>query len=169
MIATTLSHEELAMTMMPLREFDLLVPTTSPAASGVPVVVNLENYRNVPALPSGFRDIDDVVAEWERDEGMAGLLADARRQFLTTVYPDYPITIRSLRLQKGWSQVHLATEMGTKQPYIARIERGTENLTMDTCRRLAEVFVVDLNTIELALRNQEVLYRKGAAKDGTAN
>jgi transcriptional regulator with XRE-family HTH domain len=68
-----------------------------------------------------------------------------------------------LRLRKGWSQTQLANELGTSQPHIARIERGTENVTIETCRRLCRVLGIDMNRLDAALRRQEAL-RAGTAK-----
>jgi transcriptional regulator with XRE-family HTH domain len=60
-----------------------------------------------------------------------------------------------LRLRKGWSQARLAAEIGTSQPHVARIERGTENLAIGTCRKLCAALDIDLNTLDRALRRQE--------------
>jgi ribosome-binding protein aMBF1 (putative translation factor) len=68
-------------------------------------------------------------------------------------------TLRSLRLKRGLSQTQLAYAIGTKQPAIARMERGTETerTWLQTCRRLSAVLGVDLNTLDEALRRQESL------------
>lgn len=66
-------------------------------------------------------------------------------------------TVRTLRLRKGWSQARLAAELGTSQSHIARIERGTENLTIETCRKLSRALRIDLNTLDRALKRQETI------------
>ncbi|MDQ2839750.1 MAG: helix-turn-helix domain-containing protein [Acidobacteriota bacterium] len=44
--------------------------------------------------------------------------------------------ILHLRRHRGWSQLKLATAMGTSQSAIARMENGHENITLDTLQRL---------------------------------
>ena len=61
-------------------------------------------------------------------------------------------TLRSLRLRHGWSQGRLAAAPATSQSHVARIERGTGNLTIATCRKLANVFGIDLKTLDEILR-----------------
>jgi len=65
--------------------------------------------------------------------------------------------VHTLRLRKGWSQARLAAELGTSQSYIARIERGKENLTVKTCRKLSWALGIDLNTLDQMLRRQEAI------------
>jgi transcriptional regulator with XRE-family HTH domain len=62
-----------------------------------------------------------------------------------------------LRLRKGWSRTRLAEALRTSQSHVARIERGTENLTIETCRKLAKALDIDLNALDLALRRQEAI------------
>jgi transcriptional regulator with XRE-family HTH domain len=72
--------------------------------------------------------------------------------------------VRALRLRRGWSQSQLAEAIKTSQSHIARIERGTENVTIQTCRRLCAALGIDMNTLDQALRRQEVIAQsKGAA------
>ena len=46
----------------------------------------------------------------------------------------------------------IAAAIGTQQPHIARIESGQADLRLETCRRIAEVLDVDLNTLDQALK-----------------
>jgi transcriptional regulator with XRE-family HTH domain len=73
-----------------------------------------------------------------------------------TVLAGKPVTLRTLRLQRGMSQTQLAEAIGTQQPYIARIESGSADLRLETCRRLAAAMGIDLNTLDLALQRQKV-------------
>ena len=50
-----------------------------------------------------------------------------------------------------------AKALGTSQSHVARIERGTENLAIETCRRLCGVLGIDMNTLDQSLRRQEVV------------
>ena len=45
------------------------------------------------------------------------------------------------------SQADLASAIGMQQPHIARIEKGNNCPTLQTCRRLAAALDVDMNTL----------------------
>ena len=49
-----------------------------------------------------------------------------------------------LRVERGWSQKELAKKLGTWQANISRLEHGQANPTLETLRKLSEVFEVDL-------------------------
>lgn len=53
--------------------------------------------------------------------------------------------VRKLRLQKGWSQEHLAELVGVTPRTIQRIERGYKP-GLETAKALASVFEVDVST-----------------------
>ena len=64
---------------------------------------------------------------------------------------DGPPTLAALRLQAGYSQRTLANQIDVKQPYIARLESGTENPTLSTMQKLAKVLNTSVGHIALAL------------------
>lgn len=109
-------------------------------------------------------EIDDLAAQWEQDPAKKAALQDARRWVADTFHGEEGDTVRSLRLRKGWSQAKLAKAMNTSQPHIARIERGRENFTIDTCRRLSKALEIDMNTLDAALQRQEAINRSKAGK-----
>ena len=55
--------------------------------------------------------------------------------------------VRKLRLQKGWTQEHLAELTGLSVRSIQRIERG-HKCSLETQTSLAAVFEVDLSTFQ---------------------
>ena len=55
--------------------------------------------------------------------------------------------IRKLRLQRGWSQDHLAQLTGLNARTIQRVERGNPP-SIETLNSLASVFEVDLNQLQ---------------------
>jgi len=116
-----------------------VIPFRVPAPAEVPI-------------PPGYTTIDEIVARFERDPAMKEELRDARRWVADTVLAGKPVTLRTLRLRKGLSQAQLATAIGTQQPHIARIENGNSDLRLDTCRRIAQVLDIDLNTLNQALQ-----------------
>ncbi len=115
-----------------------------------------------PKPPAKHSAIGDLVGQWEKDDKRRVALEDARRWAADTFHGEDGDTVRTLRLRKGWSQSRLAKELGTSQPHIVRIERGTENLVIDTCRRLCGALEVDMNVLDQALRCQEVIAQRKA-------
>lgn len=61
---------------------------------------------------------------------------------------DLAENIIRLRMQRGWTQEELAQRMGTGQANISLLEHGLSNPTLETLRKLSEVFDVEL-TIRL--------------------
>lgn len=56
--------------------------------------------------------------------------------------------IRDIRVESGYTQKEIAKKLGVIQQYISKIESGHENFSVDTLKRIADVFgrklVVDL-------------------------
>lgn len=86
--------------------------------------------------------VDDFIASLEREHG-PDFLADGRRWVADTFYSDQPASIASLRLAKGWSQARLAKEAHTTQAQISKIERGQQNVAIDTIIELARALEVE--------------------------
>ena len=76
--------------------------------------------------------------------------------------------VRKLRLQKGWSQDHLAELTGVSTRTIQRIERGYKP-GLETVKALASVFEVDVSTFtteELTMNiNENTTDKKYLASD----
>lgn len=103
--------------------------------------------------PQGFVSIDDLVSEWEARPDSD--LRSARRWVRDTFYARDGETLRTLRLERGFSQAQLAEILDTSQSHIARIERGTQNIAIQTARKLAKALGVDLTRLDAALECQE--------------
>jgi len=127
------------------------------------VVFNFEDF-SAPKVetPARHKPIGEIVGRWAKDEKRRAALERGRQWVADTIHAGDGDTVRTLRLRKGWSQAQLATELGTSQPHVARIERGTENLAIDTCRRLCLALGVDMNSLDQALRRQEALIQAKA-------
>lgn len=110
-----------------------------------------------PQVPDKHTSISQLVAEWEQHPKHRAALEEGRKWVTDAFYREDGDTVRTLRLRKGWSQTRLADEIGTSQPHLSRIEAGTENVTIDTCRRLSAALCVDLNALNQALVRQEAL------------
>lgn len=50
--------------------------------------------------------------------------------------------LRKLRVEQGLSQERLALEAGIDRSYVGRVERGEENVTVETLEALASVLQV---------------------------
>lgn len=110
-----------------------------------------------PQAPAKYSSISQLATEWERDADGRAALEEGRQWVADAFYGEDGDTVRTLRLRKGWSQARLAEALATSQPHVARIERGTENLTIETCRKLSRALGIDLNTLDQALKRQEAI------------
>ncbi len=110
-----------------------------------------------PQAPSKHTSISQLVAEWEQDNKRSAALEDGRQWVADAFYGEDGDTVRTLRLRKRWSQTRLAEEIGASQSHLSCIEAGTENVMIETCRRLSEALDIDLNTLNQALVRQEAL------------
>lgn len=75
--------------------------------------------------------------------------------------------VRKLRLQRGWSQEHLAELVGVSVRTIQRIERGYSP-GLETSKALASVFEVDVSTFtseESTVNNDQKLSSSTAVAD----
>ena len=129
--------------------------STSPAIKGLDARVvagsalnnvifrQFDRGQDVP-LPNGYVDIDSFVAGFEKDPEQRQAIEDARRIIASNFYGKPPRSLAALRLEKGWSQARLATEMVTSQPHIARIETGREDVRLSTLKKLADKLDVPL-------------------------
>jgi len=120
------------------------------------LVVSFEHYTEpAPSAPANYTPIGQLTAKWEQDPKRQAELLKARRWSAGALYKDDGDTVRTFRLHKGWSQARLAEEIISSQSHVARIERGTENLAIQTCRKLCDALGIDMNTLNDALRHQE--------------
>lgn len=55
--------------------------------------------------------------------------------------------IRNLRHEKGWSQEELADKVGLHRTYIGAIERGEQNVTIDTIAKFAKQLGISLQEL----------------------
>lgn len=121
----------------------------------VPMLRVVGVSQSTSSVPAGYESLDDVVAEFTREPKFKEEMASARAWIADTVLHGKPVTLRTLRLRKGLSQAQLAATIGTKQPHVARIEGGSADLRLDTCRRIARALGIDLNALDEALKAQE--------------
>jgi DNA-binding XRE family transcriptional regulator len=112
-----------------------------PATRGTPVVV-LEPVNVRAPLPEGFMDIEDFIAQEERDPVVKQAVAAGNKVIAEQYYADGPQRLAYYRLRNGWSQKELASRVGTSQSYIARLEAGEIDPQVSTLNRLADALQV---------------------------
>jgi ribosome-binding protein aMBF1 (putative translation factor) len=152
----------------PMKTFEQnITPVTTSDASRC-LIFNIPEHpkHSIEASPK-HRRISELAAEWARDEQRRKALEDARHWVADTVHSQDGDTVRTLRLRKGWSQSQLAEAISSSQSHIARIERGAENLAVQTCRRLCKALDIDLNTLDQALRRQEAIAQEKKQQEAT--
>lgn len=112
-------------------------------------------------IPEGFLSIDEFekefVARHETEEEGRAELKKGREWVADKFFGQDGDTIRSFRLRKGMSQVDVAKMLGTSQPHVARIESGSENPLLATCRRLCRALDIDMNSLDKAMKLQEAI------------
>lgn len=89
----------------------------------------------------------------EANPKRAAALARARARLAKSVSAagEAVPTLATLRLAAGYSQASAAAALNTRQPNIARLEKSPSNVTIETMRRLAKLYRVDLAAIVAAI------------------
>lgn len=141
----------------PTRRFEIGKPATATTVTRCQVFAFEAYTAPQSQVPAEHTSIKDLVGKWERDPTKRAALEEGRRWVADTFHGEDGDTVRTLRLRKGWSQTRLAEALGTSQSHVARIERGTENLAIETCRKLCTALDIDMNTLNLALVRQEAI------------
>lgn len=62
---------------------------------------------------------------------------------LTHISPeriDIALQIKKMRIKMGYTQAEMAKRLNVIQQYVSRLETGHENLTIDTLKRIANIF-----------------------------
>jgi DNA-binding XRE family transcriptional regulator len=154
MRATTTSFNASNPTIKSFEKIGGDVPVTA-SPKGRFEICELSVVPDRPAVPDNFVAIEALVKEREADPKRAAALAVARRELANEHREIEGNTVRSRRLELGYSQVKLAELVSTSQSHIARIERGTENVNISTCRKLCAALQIDMNTLDSLLHAQE--------------
>jgi ribosome-binding protein aMBF1 (putative translation factor) len=110
--------------------FDMTTPTPAHSTHGVSIAA--------------------LVAEREKDSRKAAAYARARQKLAARLKEGEP-TLAQLRLAKGLSQSQLAEAMGKKQPYVARLESGSNDVQVSTIEALAKALSVPTGEVFAAI------------------
>jgi transcriptional regulator with XRE-family HTH domain len=71
-------------------------------------------------------------------------------------------TIRELREEHGWSQFKMAVKAGVTPSTISNWERGVTEPKVSQLRRLAEIFSVSMDVVEVADREDAAMGKRAA-------
>lgn len=118
-------------------------------------VYQFEFYQSDEPAPPGSKSPSAIVERWNADPDKKAAMIAARERWAERLEVEASPTLKSMRLQRGLSQTSLAVILGTSQSHVARIESGSTQITLSTCRRLAEAFEVDLNAIDRAVPHDQ--------------
>jgi len=103
--------------------------------------VTFDMAPSAPAHSTHGVSIGALVAEREKDPRKAAAYARARQK-LAARLAGGEASLVQLRLAKGMSQSQLADAMGKKQPYVARLESGSNDVQVSTIEALAKALSV---------------------------
>jgi len=121
-------------------------------------IIEIDKWReiaNEAVVPNSI-SISALVSEYERDPRRKERLERARKAIASPLDAIAPNKLRALRLQRGLSQATLASQLGTTQAQIARIESGRQDVQVGTMVRLANALGIDpLEAIKAFLAQRE--------------
>lgn len=111
------------------------------------------DFASPRSLPNGTSELISFLNEFDEDPRIAMHLEEARKEIGAALKAAGGISVRSLRLQSGFSQAGLAAALGTSQAAISAFENRSRKPGEDSIRGLARIFDVDFNTLMEALEN----------------
>ena len=108
-------------------------------------------------LPAGYREIDDIIQEREKNPRHADALARARQRLAIQVEEvTQKTTVASLRLKVGLSQAKIAELLGNSQSSYSLIESGRRaDILLSTFEKLTDIFQVSRDELAAALKSTQ--------------
>lgn len=123
--------------------------------------ITVDMTSAVEHKPAQGIDISELIAKREGNPRRAAALARARRKIADHIEGDAALSLAQLRLSKGLSQQMVADAMGVKQPYIARIERGEDDMKISTVINLAKALGVPSSMVFELIESSRVARESG--------
>jgi len=90
-----------------------------------------------------WQQVYDVLLDKYKKEGV--IIRETKKSHIDSLCKHIGNEIRKIRKQKGLSQVKLAKKIGISQQIISRIERGDENISIATLKRITNALEVKVN------------------------
>lgn len=96
-----------------------------------------------------WQQVYDVLLDKYKKEGI--ILRQAKKGQNDSLCRDLGNKIRKIRKRKALSQIELAKKIGVSQQIISRIERGYENISIITLKKITDALdaKIDLNLVEI--------------------
>lgn len=114
----------------------------------------LLDFANSHPVPDCAHGLDDFLDRFDTHEDIAEHLPAARQEIARErATGGSPVTISTLRLQKGMSQMQLAEAIGTSQSMLSLIETRRQKPGEETIRALARELNVSFDALMDALDN----------------
>lgn len=113
-------------------------------------VIEVDRTQAAP-VPRGARLLSAFLDEFEGLDDIAPCLPEVRNEISRNFADRDGVTIKSLRLARGFSQSDLANAIGSSQSHVSRLESRKEKPNEDTIRALCGALAIDANTIMDAL------------------
>lgn len=137
-----------------IKRFIYPFEVVNPESQADNVLAIVDRVVHAP-LPTGYREIDDIVRTRENNPRHAAALARARQRLATHIEDDaQKTTIASLRLKVGLSQAKIAELLGNSQSSYSLIESGRRtDILHSTFEKLAAIFRVSRDELADALEN----------------
>lgn len=66
---------------------------------------------------------------------------------MSTIRDNFGARLRSLRVQRGWTQDELAEKARLNRTYVGDVERGERNISLLNLRKLAISFDISLSVL----------------------
>lgn len=90
-----------------------------------------------------WQQVYGVLLDKYKKEGV--IIREAKKGHIDPLCKHIGNEIKKIRKQKGLSQVKLAKKIGISQQIISRIERGDENISIATLKRITDALKVKVN------------------------
>lgn len=119
------------------------VPNTATSSQ----VLSFEMPSPKSALARKHSKFSNLLSKLESHHEDAAALAAARQKIADTYFQSGPVTLKVLRMKAGLSQQALAKAVNTKQPHIANIENGRQNMMFETAALLSKALDVSLDEL----------------------
>jgi ribosome-binding protein aMBF1 (putative translation factor) len=143
-------------------EFKRFITSPVPTSGGAQII-SIESAYIHALMPDGYKEIDSLIQEREKNPTRARALARARQRLANKMvgYTDI-ITLASLRLRAGLSQHGLAEKIGNSQPSYSKIEAGKTEIMHSTYEKLVEVLDVSRDELSQAIKNTQKELKQSA-------
>ena len=126
-------------------------PTTK-FASEQTIVVNLADRVPAVQVRPGFIPLSKLASRLADIPGREAALVRAREDIGKLLSSHGKEDLRAFRLSRGLSQTAFAEQIGSSQPYVARIEKNPACAGLEFMRKLCSAFSIDMNTANELLK-----------------